>query len=405
MGSLASFLTHHGSWDRTATDLGVHRHTVRHRMRKVEELTGLRLDDPEDRLLLHLGVLAASAGSARIDQTEPVTTPLPLDDTSKGIIALLQQDGRMSYAAIAKEVGLSEAAVRQRAQRLIEQGVIQIVAVTDPLELGFAWEAMVGVRVSGNIKAIADALGQIEAIDFIVLTSGKFDIILEVVAKSDDQLIALTNTIPWHPRCRRVRDHGLPEYPQAGVLVGSPLTFPDPVTVRERTGRAACRAPPAQTGDDSGSRWMSPVESVVSAPLTASQARSVSWRYAGFCASGQLDSLTQTVSVRRLTYTSWPWIPMHNSTSPYSPTRNQNWLRYQPPGNVRSAGDSTNAVRTSASTAHAWRSQRGGRTVAAAAFGDGHRPAPAAAARTGAGPRSGRAEPAVVDSGAERGRR
>ena len=58
MDSLASFLTHHGSWDRTATDLGVHRHTVRHRMRKVEELTGLSLDDPEDRLLLHLGVLA-----------------------------------------------------------------------------------------------------------------------------------------------------------------------------------------------------------------------------------------------------------------------------------------------------------------------------------------------------------
>ena len=58
MESLASFLTHHGSWDRTAADLGVHRHTVRHRMHKVEELTGLRLDDPEDRLLLHLGVLA-----------------------------------------------------------------------------------------------------------------------------------------------------------------------------------------------------------------------------------------------------------------------------------------------------------------------------------------------------------
>jgi Lrp/AsnC family transcriptional regulator for asnA, asnC and gidA len=128
-----------------------------------------------------------------------VTTPVPLDDTSKGIIALLQQDGRMSYAAIAKEVGLSEAAVRQRALRLIEQGVMQIVAVTDPLELGFAWEAMVGVRVSGNIKAIADALGEIEAIDFIVLTSGKFDILLEVVAESDDQFIALTNTIHSFP--------------------------------------------------------------------------------------------------------------------------------------------------------------------------------------------------------------
>lgn len=124
-----------------------------------------------------------------------MTRPVHLDDKSKKIIALLQQDGRMSYTAIAAEVGLSEAAVRQRAQRLIEQGVMQIVAVTDPLQLGFAWEAMVGVRVSGNIEAIADTLGKIDAIDFIVLTGGRFDIILELVAESDDQFIDLTDTI------------------------------------------------------------------------------------------------------------------------------------------------------------------------------------------------------------------
>ena len=135
------------------------------------------------------------AGSASFDQTDPVTKPVHLDDKSKEIIALLQKDGRMSYATIAREVGLSEAAVRQRAQRLMDHGVMQIVAVTDPLQLGFAWEAMIGIRVSGNIDAIADTLGEIEAIDFIVLTGGKFEIILEVVADSNDQLIDLTNTI------------------------------------------------------------------------------------------------------------------------------------------------------------------------------------------------------------------
>jgi Lrp/AsnC family transcriptional regulator, regulator for asnA, asnC and gidA len=134
-----------------------------------------------------------------VDQTGPVTGPVHLDEKSKEIIALLQRDGRMSYVSIAKQVGLSETAVRQRAQRLLEHGVMQIVAVTDPLQLGFAWEAMIGVRVSGNIEAIADALGEIEAIDFIVLTGGKFDIILEVVAESDEQLIALTNTIRGIP--------------------------------------------------------------------------------------------------------------------------------------------------------------------------------------------------------------
>ncbi len=135
------------------------------------------------------------AGSAPIDHTDAVSKPVHLDDKSKKIIALLQKDGRMSYTAIANEVGLSEAAVRQRAQRLMERGVMQIVAVTDPLQLGFAWEAMIGVHVSGDTEAIADTLGKIEAIDFIVLTGGKFDIILEVVAESDDQLIDLANTI------------------------------------------------------------------------------------------------------------------------------------------------------------------------------------------------------------------
>jgi Lrp/AsnC family transcriptional regulator for asnA, asnC and gidA len=135
------------------------------------------------------------AGSPQIDQTDRVTKPVYIDDKSKEVIALLQKDGRMSYTAIGNKVGLSEAAVRQRAQRLVEQGVMQIVAVTDPLQLGFTWEAMIGVCVSGNSEAIAETLGEIDAIDFIVLTAGKFDIILEVVAESEEQFIDLTNTI------------------------------------------------------------------------------------------------------------------------------------------------------------------------------------------------------------------
>ena len=76
-----------------------------------------------------------------------------LDDVSKAIIEQLQQDGRRSYAAIGKEVGLSEAAVRQRVQRLIEAGVMQVVAVTDPLQLGFARQAMVGVAGTRAARA------------------------------------------------------------------------------------------------------------------------------------------------------------------------------------------------------------------------------------------------------------
>jgi Lrp/AsnC family transcriptional regulator, regulator for asnA, asnC and gidA len=112
-----------------------------------------------------------------------------LDEVSKAIIEQLQQDGRRSYAAIGKVVGLSEAAVRQRVQRLIDGGVMQVVAVTDPLELGFARQAMVGVRVTGRLEPVADAIAELAEVDYVVITAGSFDLLVEVVAESDDHLL------------------------------------------------------------------------------------------------------------------------------------------------------------------------------------------------------------------------
>jgi len=114
-----------------------------------------------------------------------------LDDVSKAIIEQLQQDGRRSYAAIGKVVGLSEAAVRQRVQRLVESGVMQIVAVTDPLELGFARQAMVGIRASGPVKPVADALAEFDEVAYVVVTAGSFDVLAEVVAGSDEALLEI----------------------------------------------------------------------------------------------------------------------------------------------------------------------------------------------------------------------
>ncbi|MGL5810493.1 MAG: Lrp/AsnC family transcriptional regulator [Nocardioides sp.] len=114
-----------------------------------------------------------------------------IDTTSKAIIEELQADGRKSYAAIGQVVGLSEAAVRQRVQRLTDSGVIQIVGVTDPLQLGFARQAMIGVKVSGNVEDVADALAEIEAVDYVVITAGSFDLIIEVVCESDEQLLEI----------------------------------------------------------------------------------------------------------------------------------------------------------------------------------------------------------------------
>ncbi len=114
-----------------------------------------------------------------------------LDDVSKAIIEQLQQDGRRSYAAIGKVVGLSEAAVRQRVQRLTDAGVMQVVAVTDPLELGFARQAMVGIRVTGPLDGVADALAALPEVDYVVVTAGSYDVLAEVVCESDDHLLDL----------------------------------------------------------------------------------------------------------------------------------------------------------------------------------------------------------------------
>lgn len=121
-------------------------------------------------------------------------TKTPLDDVSKAIIEELQRDGRKSYAAIGKVVGLSEAAVRQRVQRLTDAGVMQVVAVTDPLELGFARQAMIGIRVQGPIEPVADKLAVLDEVDYVVITAGAYDILAEVVCESDDHLLRILST-------------------------------------------------------------------------------------------------------------------------------------------------------------------------------------------------------------------
>jgi len=117
----------------------------------------------------------------------------PLDEVSKSIIEQLQQDGRRSYAAIGKAVGLSEAAVRQRVQRLSEGGIMQIVAVTDPLQLGFDRQAMVGICVDGDIQPVAEALSALEEVIYVVMTAGSFDVLCEVVSADDKELLELVS--------------------------------------------------------------------------------------------------------------------------------------------------------------------------------------------------------------------
>jgi Lrp/AsnC family transcriptional regulator for asnA, asnC and gidA len=118
-----------------------------------------------------------------------------LDQTDRAIIEQLQVDGRVPYTRLGAAVGLSEAAARQRVQRLIDADVLQVVGVTNPLSVGRRRMAMIGVRCSGPLAPVGEALGAIGDIDYLVITAGSFDFLCEVVVADDDALMALGGRI------------------------------------------------------------------------------------------------------------------------------------------------------------------------------------------------------------------
>jgi Lrp/AsnC family transcriptional regulator, regulator for asnA, asnC and gidA len=119
--------------------------------------------------------------------------PAPLDDVDRRLLRILQADGRASYAAMAGEVGLSAPAVRQRVQRLVDDGVLDVVGVTDPIALGFPVMAMVAVSATGDVRAVADRIGAIENVIYLVLTSAEHDLLAEVVCRSPEELLEVVN--------------------------------------------------------------------------------------------------------------------------------------------------------------------------------------------------------------------
>lgn len=118
---------------------------------------------------------------------------ITIDPVDERIIDALQADGRRPYTQLAKAVGLSEAAVRQRVQRLLDAGVMQIVAVTDPTSVGLRRAAMVGIKVSGDVRTVADELARIDEVVYVVLTAGGLDVLAEVVVPDDAALLRLLN--------------------------------------------------------------------------------------------------------------------------------------------------------------------------------------------------------------------
>lgn len=118
-----------------------------------------------------------------------------LDQIDRSIIEHLQGDGRMPFTKLAAAVGLSEAAVRQRVQRLLDGDVMQVVAVTNPLWLAGRRMAMIGIRVNGPVADLARRIEQIDGVEYLVVTAGSFDLLCEVVVADDAALLELTNRL------------------------------------------------------------------------------------------------------------------------------------------------------------------------------------------------------------------
>ena len=118
-----------------------------------------------------------------------------MDATDKAIIAELQIEGRLAYAKLAPRVGLSEAATRQRVNKLIEREVMEIVAVANPTRLGLKHQTMVGINVDAHVRDIADELAKIEAIDYVVVTAGRYDILAEVFCADATEFLGVINDL------------------------------------------------------------------------------------------------------------------------------------------------------------------------------------------------------------------
>jgi|SRR5581483_3412944 len=121
-----------------------------------------------------------------------VAPPRRIDDLDRQIIEALQVSGRESFRAIAARIGVSEATVRARYTRLTAEGILQVVAVTNPLGLGFE-QAIVGVKTSGPPSTVADEISRWSEADYVVVTAGQFDVIVEVVTAGRAELLELTN--------------------------------------------------------------------------------------------------------------------------------------------------------------------------------------------------------------------
>jgi Lrp/AsnC family transcriptional regulator for asnA, asnC and gidA len=125
----------------------------------------------------------------------PVRRARRVDAVDKGIIEALQRNGREPFRRIAATLGVSEATIRARYARLCADNILQVTGVTNPLGLGFEAQALVGVRTAGPPERVADEIARWEEADYVVVTAGQFDVLVELVCADRRALLDVTNRI------------------------------------------------------------------------------------------------------------------------------------------------------------------------------------------------------------------
>ena len=120
-----------------------------------------------------------------------VARPRSLDPVDRGIIEALQEQGRTPFRTVASRVGVAEATVRARYSRLVQDGILQVTGVTNPMGLGFDAMAMIGINTTGSPAPVADTLASWEETSYVVVTAGRFDVLVEVVCSDRHHLLEL----------------------------------------------------------------------------------------------------------------------------------------------------------------------------------------------------------------------
>ena len=129
----------------------------------------------------------------------PVTRPRSLDATDLAIIEALQENGRASFRGVASRIGVAEGTVRARYARLVEDGILQVTGVTNPLGLGFEAMAMIGIKTTGSPEPVADAIAGWDEASYVVVTAGSFDVLVEVICVDRRHLLELTTRVRATP--------------------------------------------------------------------------------------------------------------------------------------------------------------------------------------------------------------